>query len=435
MKALRQVVRGLAAAGVTTGALLHPASAEAAAAASAQAEATGSVAAKAQVEATGSAAASSQEKGVGSAQVKAGGSAGVQGGQVMSLPSLVAYVRNGDIYVSKGASEKRLTTGGTHARPRWAPDGKSLAYLKGGYLWVMRADGTGQRRLTTRAAGGPSWSPDGKWIAFASLSCSGGPGVYRISATAGAATAGGTTAGAATAGAATAGAATAGAATAGGTTAGAATAGAAAAGAAVAGAATAGAAAAGTATAPEILFPRDCRGEELPPEPAPVTARAGSLSERLRTDDAVAWSPDGTRVAFRGGDCESVYDACLSVGTVATGGEQTVAAYGGGSLQTSGFAVVPSWRADGAKLAWTAYQKGETKADDQPVHLVEYDTKTRVKRNVGGALDREIAYLGTSRAVVTGQVKAGSWIVIVDLARGTRAPFHEGSQPSVQPVR
>jgi TolB protein len=290
----------------------------------------------------------------------------------VSLSSLVAYVRNGDIYVSRNSTEKRLTTGGTHARPRWSPDGKSIAYLKGGLLWVMRADGSGRRQLSTRAAAGPSWSPDGKSIAFASLSCSGGPGVYKIAAAGGPA---------------------------------------------------------------EVLFPRDCRGEDLPPEPSPVTARSGSLSERLSTDDAVAWSPDGTKVAFRGGDCESVYDACLSVGTVATGGEQTIAAYGGGSLQNKGFAVVPSWRSDGAKLAWTAYEKGETKATDQPVHLVEYDTKTRAKRTVGGALDREMAYLDAKRAVVTGQYGKGSWVMIVGLAGGARTPFHEGSQPSVQPVR
>ena len=306
----------------------------------------------------------------GAASAATGGKAVV----APTLPSLVAYVRNGDIFVSKGAAEKRLTTGADHARPRWAPDGRSIAYLKAGRLWVMRADGSAQRRLTTRAAAGPSWSPDGKWLAFASLSCSGGPGVYRIAATA-------------------------------------------------------------AKPAPEVLFPRDCRGEDLPAEPTPVTARSGSLSERLSTDDAVAWSPDGTRVAFRGGDCESVYDACLSVGTVATGGEQTVAAYGGGSLQNRGFAVIPTWRADGAKLAWTAYQKGETTAQDEPVHLVEYDTATRTKRTVGGVLDREMAYLDATRAVATGQYAGGSWVLVVGLATGVRTPFHQGSQPSVQPVR
>ncbi len=291
-----------------------------------------------------------------------------------SLPSLVAYVRSGDVYVSKGATETRLTRDGGYSRPRWSPDGRQLAYLKGGRLWTMKADGTGKRRLTTRAASGPSWSPDGRSIAFASLSCTGGPGVYRISAT-------------------------------------------------LAGA------------QPEVLFPADCRGEELPAEPEITTGQVGALSDRLRYDDAVAWSPDGAKIAFRGGNCESVYDACLSVGTVATGGEKTVAAYGGGSLQTSGFAVVPNWRADGAKLSWTAYQEGETAADDKPVHLVEYDAVSGAKRTVGGSLDREMAYVDATRGVATGQYKGGSYVMVVGLANGSRTPFHAGSQPSVQPIR
>jgi TolB protein len=236
----------------------------------------------------------------------------------------------------------------------------------------MNADGTAQRRLTTRAAAGPSWSPDGKWIAFASLSCTGGPGVYRIAAS-------------------------------------------------------------GRSAAPEVLFPSECRGEDLPAE-EPATPRVGTLTDRLRTDDAVAWSPDGTKIAFRGGDCDSVYDACLSVGTVTTGAEQTVAAYGGGSLQNSGFAVVPSWRGDGARLAWTAYQEGETTADNEPVHLVEYNPATRTKRTVGSALDRELAYLDANRAVVTGQYRGGSWVTVVGLADGSRTLFHSGSQPSVRPI-
>ena len=288
-----------------------------------------------------------------------------------TLPNLVAYVRAGDIYASKGATEARLTTDGGYSRPRWSPDGRQLAVLKAGRLWTMKADGTAKRRLTTRAAAGPSWSPDGKAIAFASLSCSGGPGVYRISAT-------------------------------------------------IAGA------------QPEVLFPRDCRGLPLPAEPAATISEATVLSDRLRYDDAVAWSPDGTRVAFRGGDCESIYDACLSIGTVATGGERTVAAYGGGSVQNSGFAVIPSWRADGVKLAWTAYQQGETKADDKPVHLVEFDAVSGAKRVVGGALDREMVYVDATRGLATGQYKGGSWVLVVGLAGGVRTPFRAGSQPTVQ---
>jgi Tol biopolymer transport system component len=182
-----------------------------------------------------------------------------------------------------------------------------------------------------------------------------------------------------------------------------------------------------------VLFPSSCRGEALP-DPSIDAAPAGrSLNDRLKTDDAVAFSPDGSKVAFRGGDCEDVYDSCLTIGTVADGGEETVAAYGGGGLQDSGFAVVPSWRADGAKLAFTAYQQGETVAENQPVHLVEYDTATRTKRNVGGTLDREMAYVDAGRGVATGQYRNGSWILVVNLATGAETPFQAGSQPSVQP--
>lgn len=297
------------------------------------------------------------------------------GAATPSMPSLVAYVRGGDVYVSKGATETRLTTGGGFSRPRWSTDGQMIAFLKGGQLWTMKADGSAKRQLTTRGAAGASWSPDGKTIVFAALSCTGGPGVYRISATA------------------------------------------------------------AVGATPEVLFPRDCRGAALPETTAAVTPRAGSLNDRLSTDDAVAWSPDGSRVAFRGGACEDVYDSCLTIGTVATGAEKTVAAYGGGSLQNSGFAVVPSWRADGAKLSWTAYQEGETAAEDQPVHLVEYDTVTGAKRNVGGVLDREMVYVDATHGMATGQYSNSSWLMLVDLTTGARTPFQAGSQPSVQPIQ
>jgi len=291
------------------------------------------------------------------------------------MSSLVAYVRGGDIYASKGVAEVRLTTGGGFSRPRWSVDGRAIAFLKGGQLWTMKADGSAKRQLTTRGAAGASWSPGGKSIVFAALSCSGGSGVYRISSSA------------------------------------------------------------VTGTAPEVLFPSECRGEALPDATGSGTAPGGSLNDRLRTDDAVASSPDGTKIAFRGGRCENVYDSCLTIGTVATGAEQTVAAYGGGSLQNSGFAVVPCWRGDGAKLAWTAYQKGETAAEDQPVHLVEYDTATGAKRDVGGAQDREMAYLDATHGVATGQYRNGSWVLVVNLVTGARTAFHSGSQPSVQPIQ
>lgn len=276
----------------------------------------------------------------------------------------IAYVRSGDLYV--GAN--RITTGGGYARPRFAPGGKQLAVIKSGQLWTMKPDGTAPRRVTTRPASGASWSPDGKWLAFSSLSCTGGPGVYRIAASGGSAK-------------------------------------------------------------PEVLFPRDCRGEELPDEtaPEPVT---GALADRLRVEDAVAWSPDGKQIAFRGGECDSVYDACLSIGTITTGAERTIAAYGGGGLQNRGFAVLPAWRPDGARIAFTAYQEGETAAGNEPVHVVELDLRTGKKRTIGVPLDRELTYLDANRALLTAQSTSGSCVTVVDLRTGARTPIHAGSQPT-----
>lgn len=60
--------------------------------------------------------------------------------------------------------------------PRWSPDGDHLVYQReltvGGdvrtAVFTMRADGSGERRLTEPAmmAGEPAYSPDGEWIVF-----------------------------------------------------------------------------------------------------------------------------------------------------------------------------------------------------------------------------------------------------------------------------
>jgi dipeptidyl aminopeptidase/acylaminoacyl peptidase len=290
----------------------------------------------------------------------------------LTFTRLVAYVRDGNVYVSKGATERRLTTGGGHSRPRWSPNGAKLAFLRGGLLWVMNADGTAKRRLTTRPAAGPAWSPDGRWIAFASAGCVGGPAVYRISTTA-------------------------------------------------------------PNAQPAVLFPASCRDQALPPVTTAAPAPTGTLAQRLRRDDALAWSPDGARIAFRGGDCESTYDDCLSLGNVATGGERVLAAYGGGGSERSGFAVVPSFRRDGARLTWTAYQEGEDAASTLPIHVMEQDLASGQQRRIGTAEDREMVYEGAARGVLTGRLRGASWIIAVNLTTGARAPFHKGSQASIRP--
>ena len=86
--------------------------------------------------------------------------------------------RDGDdyeIYVMEadGSNPRRLTTDSGFS-PTWSPDGRYIAFSswRDGYseIYVMDADGSNPRRLTDRSGDNysPTWSPDGRYIAFSS---------------------------------------------------------------------------------------------------------------------------------------------------------------------------------------------------------------------------------------------------------------------------
>jgi TolB protein len=90
---------------------------------------------------------------------------------------------NIDIYVmaADGTGRRRLTSSiEADSDPTWSPDGDSIAFERdrgceaegcgAEEVWVMRADGTAQERLTRGSTldGDPAWSPDGRRIAFTS---------------------------------------------------------------------------------------------------------------------------------------------------------------------------------------------------------------------------------------------------------------------------
>jgi TolB protein len=79
-----------------------------------------------------------------------------------------------DVYVMEadGSETRRLTTtSADEGDPTWSPDGRRIVFARGtsGDLYVVNADGTEARPLVVGAASDtqPAWSPDGRWIAFA----------------------------------------------------------------------------------------------------------------------------------------------------------------------------------------------------------------------------------------------------------------------------
>jgi tricorn protease-like protein len=88
-----------------------------------------------------------------------------------SIDDIFAVDRN-------GMNMRRLTTmPGWEEHPAWSPDGATIAFTHWDVttgredVWVMNADGSAQRNLTAgepaaRSRGEPAWSPDGQWLAY-----------------------------------------------------------------------------------------------------------------------------------------------------------------------------------------------------------------------------------------------------------------------------
>jgi TolB protein len=97
----------------------------------------------------------------------------------------LAFVRDGVVHLLRadGSGLRRLTAG---ASPAWAPDGVRLVLsrrtARGADLYVIRSDGRGLRRLTRSALAEsePEWSPDGRWIAFVRAGRTGSAHVYVV---------------------------------------------------------------------------------------------------------------------------------------------------------------------------------------------------------------------------------------------------------------
>ncbi|MDQ2982566.1 MAG: hypothetical protein M3R70_01380 [Actinomycetota bacterium] len=85
---------------------------------------------------------------------------------------LIAYSGQRGIHLiaPSGRKHRRLTAGRSDGGPTWSPDGKHLAFERGGgnesHIYVVGSDGRGLRRLNDQLSHSAAWSPDGRQIAY-----------------------------------------------------------------------------------------------------------------------------------------------------------------------------------------------------------------------------------------------------------------------------
>ncbi len=83
----------------------------------------------------------------------------------------------GGLYAARNHHLNQLTEDPTDSQPNFSADGRTIAFVRGGDIWAMRADGSGQHVLTSGADldGRPLVSPNGRYVVFERRSAADAP--------------------------------------------------------------------------------------------------------------------------------------------------------------------------------------------------------------------------------------------------------------------
>jgi Tol biopolymer transport system component len=83
----------------------------------------------------------------------------------------------GGLYAARDGHFNQLTEDPTDTEPAFSADGHTIAFVRGGDIYAMRADGTGQRQLASgpELDSRPLVSPNGKYVLFERRATAGAP--------------------------------------------------------------------------------------------------------------------------------------------------------------------------------------------------------------------------------------------------------------------
>jgi dipeptidyl aminopeptidase/acylaminoacyl peptidase len=89
----------------------------------------------------------------------------------------------GGLYAARDGRLNQLTEDPTDSEPDFSADGRKITFVRGGDVWAMRADGTGQHKLTSgpEIDSRPQFDPKGHYVVFTRAASEGATrDLYRV---------------------------------------------------------------------------------------------------------------------------------------------------------------------------------------------------------------------------------------------------------------